>query len=62
MPASDLSSTAPDGLPFARVPVVYLRSNPEQAYVRSFLCMWWNVLLWSIVAVMFWGVMFSVEW
>ena len=46
----------------ARVPVVYLRSNPEHAYVRSFLCMWWNVLLWSIVAVGFWGVMLSVEW
>ena len=46
----------------ARVPVVYLRSNPEQAYVRSFLCMWWNVLLWSIVAVGFWGVMLSIEW
>jgi len=44
------------------VPVVYLRSNPEQAYVRSFLCMWWNVLLWSIVAVGFWGVIFGVEW
>lgn len=46
----------------ARVPVVYLRSNPEHAYVRSFLCMWWNVLLWSIGAVIFWGVMLSVEW
>ena len=44
------------------MPVVYLRSNPEQAYVRSFLCMWWNVLLWSIVAVAFWGVMLSIEW
>jgi hypothetical protein len=46
----------------ARVPVVYLRSNPEHAYVRSFLCMWWNVLLWSFGAVMFWGVMLTVEW
>jgi hypothetical protein len=44
------------------MPVVYLRSSPEQAYVRSFLCMWWNVLLWSIVAVGFWGVMLSIEW
>ena len=36
-----------------RSSVSVLRSNPEQAYVRSFLCMWWNVLLWSSVAVMF---------
>ncbi len=39
------------------VPVVYLRSNPEHAYVRSFRCMWWNVLLWSIVAGLFWAVL-----
>jgi len=44
----------------ATVDVVYLRDNPSRAYVDSFLCMWWNVLLWAVMATVFWGVVLSL--
>lgn len=44
----------------ATVEVVYLKRDPSLAYVSSFLCMWWNVLLWTVVALIFWGVVLSL--